>query len=226
MLDQHSVNKAAPDNTKGRVSNKHVEPVGLGGAASENVVVLQLLRKMWAGDRGAAAVFVTRYGSQIRRRIRGKLSPAMRRIYDSQEILSTLGRRLDQFVRSGKLEAANEQQLWALVFRMANNAVIDKARVFRRLQQVEDEDGVFAQELSRHLRQALHTRTEGVDIEVDRALNVLPDRTDREILSLWLVGTHHTAIAEHLDLSATAVRKRWQKIKWKLRRRFAAESHR
>ncbi len=223
MLDRHSVNRAAPDDSKGRGSDEHIEPAGLGGAASESVEVLELLRRMRAGDREAAALFITRYGSRIRRRIRGKLSPAMRRIFDSQEILSTLGRRLDLYVRSGRLAAANEQQLWALVFRMASNAVIDKARVFRRLQQVEDEDGVFAQELSRRLRQAQRSRTEGVDIEIDRALNVLPDRTDREILSLWLVGTRHTVIAEHVDLPATAVRKRWQKIKWKLRERFAAE---
>ncbi len=226
MLDRHSVNKAAPDDTNGCGRDEHIEPAGLGAATSETVEVLELLRKMRAGDRQAAALFMTRYGSRIRRRIRGKLSPAMRRIFDSQEILSTLVRRLDLYVRSGRLEAANEQQLWALVFRMASNAVIDKARVFRRLQQVEDEDGVFAQELSRRLRQAQRSRKEGVEIEIDRALNVLRDRTDRQILSLWLVGTRHTVIAEHVDLAATAVRKRWQKIKSELREQFAAEIHR
>ncbi len=226
MLDRHSVNEAAPDGSKGCGSDEHIEPAGLGGATSESVDVLELLRKMRAGDRGAAALFMTRYGSRIRRRIRGKLSPAMRRIFDSQEILSTLGRRLDLYVRSGRLEAANEQQLWALVFRMASNAVIDKARVFRRLQQVEDEDGVFAQELSRRLRQAQRSTKEGVEIEIDRALNLFDDRTDRQILSLWLVGTRHIVIAEHVDLAATAVRKRWQKIKSELRERLAAEIHR
>ncbi len=226
MLDRHSVNKAARDDGKDRGSDEHIEAADLGRAASDGAAVLKLLRRMRAGDREAAALFVTRYGSRIRRRIRGKLSPAMRRIFDSQEILSTLGRRLDLYVRSGKLEAANEQQLWALVFRMASNAVVDKARVFRRLQQVEDEDGVFAQELSSRLRQAQHRRKDGATIEIDRALNLFDDRTDRQILSLWLVGTRHTVIAEHVDLAPTAVRKRWQSIKSKLRERFAPEIHR
>lgn len=226
MLDRHSVNKAAPDDSKGCGSDEHIQTADLRGTASDSPAVLELLRRMRAGDREAAALFMTRYGSRIRRRIRGKLSPAMRRIFDSQEILSTLGRRLDLYVRSGRLDAANEQQLWALVFRMAGNAVIDKARVFRRLQQVEDEDGVFAQELASRLRQAQRSRKEGVEIEIDRALNVLRDRTDRQILSLWLVGTRHTVIAEHVDLAATAVRKRWQNIKSELRERFAAEIHR
>ncbi|MCH8153035.1 MAG: sigma-70 family RNA polymerase sigma factor [Planctomycetes bacterium] len=220
------MNQAAPDDSKGCGSREHIQTADLGGAASDSAAVLELLQRMRAGDREAAALFMTRYGSRIRRRIRGKLSPAMRRIFDSQEILSTLGRRLDLYVRSGRLEAANEQQLWALVFRMASNAVIDKARVFRRLQQFEDEDGVFAQELSRRLRQAQRSRKEGVEIEIDRALNLLDDRTDRQILSLWLVGTCHTVIARHVDLAPTAVRKRWQKIKSELRERFAAEIHR
>src|SRR5262245_43990251 len=73
--------------------------------------VPELLARMRAGDRQAAAVFITRYESKIRRRVRGKLSLSMRRIFDSQDIVSTLGRRLDLYVRSGKLEAQSEQQL-------------------------------------------------------------------------------------------------------------------
>ena len=106
-------------------------PPALAGDEGDGVQLL--LDRMRSGDRVAAAVFITRYGSRIRRRIHGKLSPAMRRIFDSQDILSTLGRRLDQYVRFGRLAAASEDELWALVFRMAENAVIDKARVFRRL---------------------------------------------------------------------------------------------
>jgi DNA-directed RNA polymerase specialized sigma24 family protein len=181
---------------------------------------------MRGGDRGAAATFVTRYDTRIRRRIRGKLSPAMRRIFDSQEILSTVGRRLDNFVRSGQLQATNESELWALVFRMAHNAVIDKARVFHRLQQVEDEDGGFAQQFYTRLRQAERDRREGAEIEIERALKLLDDHIDREILSLWLVGASHSVIAETVDLAPTAVRKRWQKIRTTLYRFFSQDNQR
>jgi DNA-directed RNA polymerase specialized sigma24 family protein len=186
--------------------------------------VQALLKLMRTGDRGASAAFITRYGPQIRRRIRGKLSPGMRRIFDSQEILSTLGRRLDHYVKSGKLEARNEAQLWSLVLRMANNAVVDKARVFRRLERVEDEDSPFAHELSSRLRTAEQARKEGAEIEIETALNVLTDRVDRMILSMWLNGTQHKTIAVYVDLAPTAVRKRWQKIRETLHGRFLEES--
>ena len=181
---------------------------------------------MRTGDRTAAAEFITRYGSRVRRRICGKLSPAMRRLYDSQDILSTLGRRLDQYVSGGRLQAATEDELWAIVFRMAENAVVDKARVVRRLQKIEGEDSGFARAFAQRLDQVERERDSGVEIEIDRALNVFGDDADRQILRLWLAGTAHTAIATHLELAPTTIRKRWQKIKSVLHERFASEATR
>lgn len=214
----HRVLRSSPQNEPGAAREGASESACPGGD------VQALLHRMREGDRGAAATFVTQYDARIRRRIRGKLSPAMRRIFDSQEILSTVGRRLDSYVRSGQLEATNESELWALVFRMANNAVIDKARVFHRLREVEGEDGQFAQELYRRLRQAERRRREGAEVEIDRALRLLDDHVDRDILSLWLVGASHSVIAEHVDLAPTAVRKRWQKIRTKLHECFSRGS--
>src|SRR5262245_42454435 len=88
-----------------------------------------LLERMRAGDRDAAAEFVARFAPNIRRRIRGKMNPAMRRLFDSQEILSTLVRRLDEFVGAGQLNAESIPQLWSLLFRIADNSLIEKARV-------------------------------------------------------------------------------------------------
>jgi hypothetical protein len=186
--------------------------------------VPELLGRMRAGDRVAAALFITRYGSRIRRRIRGKLNPAMRRIFDSQDILSTLGRRLDRIVHAGRVQAATEAELWALVFRMAENAIIDKARVFRRLRKVEGEDGALARDLSARFRQAERRRKEGAELEIGRVLSLIRDRTDRQIISLWLAGNGLNTIAQLVMLAPTAVRKRWQKIKCDLHRRLAAEA--
>ena len=196
------------------------------GAALEREGILQLLERMRDGDRTAAAVFITRYNSRIRRRIRGKLSSAMRRIFDSQDILSTLGRRLDHFVRCGRIEAVSVDQLWALIFRMANNAIVDKARVFRRLQEVESGDGRFAQSLSIRLRQAERQQESGVEIEIGNVLNIFKDGTDKEILFLWLHGSNHRTIAEYVELKPAAVRKRWQKIKSVLHQRLSSEADR
>jgi DNA-directed RNA polymerase specialized sigma24 family protein len=183
-----------------------------------------MLGRMRRGDRDAAAAFLTTYGSRIRRRIRGKLRPGMRRIFDSQEILSTVGRRLDLYVRAGRLQAQSADQLWALIFRMVDNAVVDKGRVYQRLQRAEDEDGPFAQELLRRLRWAEQAGgDDDVDIEIDRAVKLLPDRTDRDILSLWLVGTRHSEIATFVNLNPPAVRQRWRKIRCRLQRDLESE---
>ena len=76
-------------------------------------VVESLLHRMRAGDRHAAAEFVTKYGPRIRRRVRARMNPSMRRIFDSEELLSTMARRLDQFVHEGRMTAENQARLSA-----------------------------------------------------------------------------------------------------------------
>jgi DNA-directed RNA polymerase specialized sigma24 family protein len=181
-----------------------------------------LLAGMLAGDRDAAARFVTRFGPRVRRRVRGKLSPAMRRLFDSQEILSTVARRLDQFVQSGQLTASNEGELWSLVFAMAEHAVIDKARVFRKLQRVEDEDSVWASRLAERL-QAASGASDGVELTLCRVFESLPDPVDREILSLWLADTPHTVTSRMVNMTPNNVRQRWSKIKDSLRETLTLE---
>lgn len=179
-----------------------------------------LLTRMRSGDREAAAEFLDRFGSRIRRRVRGKLGPGMRRLFDSQEILSTLGRRLDQFVRSGRLRAESAPELWSLVFTIAENALVEKSRVLRALEAREGEDSPLAHRMLSRLRDVEARSEDGPEIELDRALSVLEPGIDREILSLWLTGHQHNHIAESLGLAPTAVRKRWQKIRERLRELF------
>lgn len=186
------------------------------------VSIDELLARMRQGDREAAATFITRYDTRLRRRIRGKLDPAMRRLFDSQEILSTVRRRLDQYVRNCQLQAVHENQLWALIFKIADHALIDKVRVFEHLKNVEGSDSTFAQDVLCQLERAERQSAEtgGAEIEIEQAMSALPDQVDREILAMWLMGRPHTEIAEELDMASTGVRKRWQNIKQKLRARF------
>lgn len=176
-----------------------------------------LAQRMREQDREAAALFMVEYGPLIRRRVRGKLGAAMRRLFDSQEILSTVGRRLDRYVRVGRLEAESPGQLLQLVFRMAEGAVIDKIRVFKRLERVEGEDSDFAQELSSRLHEADQDDAEGAAISLDSALRALTSDTDRQILTMWLNGTQHNVIAWELGMTPAAVRQRWKTIRDRLK---------
>lgn len=196
---------------------------GAGGQPSADLEFDALLARMRTGDREAAAEFVTRYGARVRRRIRGKLSQPMRRVFDSQELMATLARRLDAYVRAGRLAVASGGQFWALVFRIAEHAVVDKTRIFRRLQTTEAEDGAFAQGLLERLRRAEERGQDGAELELEKAFRMLRDATDRTILSLWLADTPHTVTAECVGLSPAAVRQRWQVIRKELRSRLAPE---
>lgn len=188
-----------------------------GGGFSDHDRLADLVTRMRAGDREAAAQFMVDYGPLLRRRVRGKLGAAMRRLFDSQEILSTVGRRLDRYVRVGGLEAESPGQLLQLVFRMAESAVIDKIRVFKRLERVEGEDSHFAQELGTRLHDADHDQDEGAVISLDGALRSLSSETDRQILTMWLNGTQHAVIAWDLGMTPAAVRQRWKTIRDRLK---------
>ncbi|MEO1128293.1 MAG: hypothetical protein AAFX05_01140 [Planctomycetota bacterium] len=197
-----------------------MEAIGANAAAGplprQSSRVDRLLSRMRAGDREAVGEFVTLYGDRVRRRVRGQLGPAVRRLFDSLDILSTVARRLDGLVRSNRLRADDEGELWSLVFRMATNAVIDKRRVCRRLTGVEGPDAPFADALLRRLRQADEEHDLGGELELDRLLRAVPDETDRRILELWLRDVPHVAIATALDIPAGTVRGRWTRIKQRL----------
>ncbi len=182
--------------------------------ASEPVAAMLL--RIQDGDRTAAAQFVNFNAPLIRRRFRHKLGRAMRRVFDSQELISTVTRRLDRMVRQGMVRAVNERQLWSLVFDIAEHAVIDKGRTLRRLEKVEAEDSPFAYMLRSCLLSApVDPQTE--EIELAQLFDSLPDPVDREILALWLNGTTHLVTAQLLELPHATVRKRWERIKDKCR---------
>ncbi len=213
---------ASPIHATGNLpSNSPDTPSQLADVKLEKRRIDQLLERMRAGDREAAAEFITSYASRVRRRVRGKLGAGMRRLFDSQEILSTVGRRLDLYVRDRRLRADGEGQLWSFIFTMANNALLQKARVFNRLKAVEGTDGQFAHELLARL-QDVEDRTAGAELELDRVLQSLPDSSDREILSMWLLGQSHCQIAEEMGVGHACVRKRWQRIREHLRERIEA----
>ncbi len=176
-----------------------------------------LLARARGGDRDAGADLMARYRSRIRRRIRGKLGPAMRRLFDSGEVLSTVARRLDTLISSGRLRAATDGQFWALVFRMAENSLIEKARVFRTLQAQEGEDGELAYRMLDRMRTAERRDHDGPEVELDLALRTLGDGLDRQILSLWLMGNQPTSIAAAVNMPPATVRKRWERIRGQLR---------
>ena len=176
-----------------------------------------LFARMRAGDRDAASEFMRLYGDRIRRRVRGKMNTPMRRLFDSQEIMSTIGRRLDRFVHSGTLSARDEAEFWGFVVNLARRAVVDKARLFARLQRVESEDSEFAMILRQRLESSNTTDTEVAEAISHAIRQVSHDETDRTILQFWMQGESHTRAANLLGITPEQVRKRWERIRSELR---------
>jgi RNA polymerase sigma factor (sigma-70 family) len=182
----------------------------------------QLLVRMRAGDREAAAQFMNEYHPLIRRRIRGKLragSP-MRRIVDTMDIFSTVGRRLDLYVSSGQLNAEHERALWKLMMEMIRHAIGDKSRVMERLQRVEREDSPFAQGLLLRLQSSEEPGQPGAETVIARAFDLLRDPVDRQILRHWLNDHPLVTIAHLVELTPDAVRQRWHRIRKLLQERL------
>lgn len=189
-------------------------------AAPEEGAAAALLARLRGGDRLAAGEFITRYGPMVRRRVRGKLGASMRRLFDSQDILSTVSRRLDRYVASGRVRAVSEAELWKLVFRMVDAAMIDKLRLVKRLKRGERDDPELARLLLTRIEDADPSEEDAAAMSLDRAFASLTDPMDRQLLSLWLRGHRHTVIASILGLSHDVTRQRWHTIRLRLRKEF------
>lgn len=174
------------------------------------------LQRMCSGDRSAAASLMGEYQDLLRRRFRRRLGRAMRRIVDSQELISTVTRRLDVMVKQGTVGASSERQWWALVFRIGDHALADKARILARLERVEGPDSELAQQWRCRFARAERRQPEGMELELDAMLRLLSDPLDREILTMWLMGRDHISIAQELGETPEFVRKRWERIRKQL----------
>lgn len=187
---------------------------------SDRSSVRSLMEAMGRGDRQAAAEFVICYGPQIRRRIRGKLRVQMRRLFDSQDILSTLGRRLDGYIHRGLFEPRSEGELWSLVITIAERSVAEKARIWQAL--CENESGL-ARESAGRLESGVGLSGEDLmaDGEFYHLLQQIEFEEDRQIARHWALGHSSEFIAGELGLTPELVRQRWRRIREWLRGQLA-----
>ncbi len=206
----------------GRAGKESEQAVGamVEGKPENNVEAL--IARMRGGDRVAAAEFIQRFGARIRRRVRPKLGLSVRRLFDSEDILSTVSRRLDAFVAGGQVAAKTENELWALVFRITARALLDKVRVCRRLRLAGDDDGAFASAMLERFSGSRDDTT--FDLELERVFRLLDDETDRQILAMWLHDTPSREVSALLGIPEGTVRWRWARVRGALREQLQAEA--
>lgn len=176
-----------------------------------------LIERMNNGDREAAGTFLARYGPMIRRRIRGRMKASLKRLADTGDILSTLGRRLDLYVLRGRFACASEEELWSLIRVIAERSTIEKARILNSINQLEREDGPLAAGVMGRIREAERGQQGSLELAWDDLMGMIADPLDQTIAFHWSMGCSHEETADLVGLSHAAVRKRWERVKVSLR---------
>lgn len=158
---------------------------------------------------------------RIRSIARRKLTQATRAVYDSEDVLSTVLRRMDAFVADGRFAPTSEDEIWGLIAVIARNAAVSKVRLVSRLNQLISEDGEYAR-LFLDRAAACETDDEAAML-VTRMSMWLPDAASRQLFNLRLRGAAHPAAATLLQITPAAARQRWKTIKDLLVERMRTE---
>jgi DNA-directed RNA polymerase specialized sigma24 family protein len=169
--------------------------------------------------RRAVAQFSMENSDKIRAIARRKLTMATRAVHDSEDVLSSVMRRLDCMAAVGELRPRSEKDLWGLIAVIARNCAVSRTRLIERAKELLTEDGPLAYEVMRRLNAC--RGDEEATILVRRMMASLPESRDRQILDLQFRGATHAAIAGLLGISVDACRHRWMAIRRKLAEWFA-----
>lgn len=175
-----------------------------------------------AWDRESTAEFLSRNADLVLARIRRELGPGTRRHFDSQDMLSTVQRRVDDAVRRGVVRADTSSAMLAFVFAVVRTAVIDKSRVASRLHRLgmtgpmESNDAVSLSNGARDTEESLAAQLISLTTQIE-------DPKDQDLLLLRLNGHSLREISESSGEAHEAVRGRWRRLVARLRHMTVAE---
>ena len=169
--------------------------------------------------RRAVADFVLEHSEKIRAIARRKLTAATRSVHDSEDVCSSVARRLDHLAARGELRPRSEAELWALIKVVARNTAVSKTRLIERAREILTDDGPLAYEMLRRLNAC--QGDEDATVLLHRTMMILTDAKDRQVLALQLRGASHAAIGSLLGISEAASRQRWMSIRRRLAERLA-----
>ncbi len=193
--------------------------------AADDGAVVDMLKKMLEGDRNACAAFCVRFARSMRAKIEPALPASWRRVQDVDDILSTVARRLDTLVRTRRLRATHPAGLWALTNTIIEHAIIDAGRRARRRRLAERQLAGLATvgrrgEATLGVSRWAHDERDDEPALMSRAFEALCAEDDRQVLALWLNETSWAVGARRLGITPECLRKRWQKVRSRLRERL------
>jgi DNA-directed RNA polymerase specialized sigma24 family protein len=161
---------------------------------------------------------------RIRAIARRKLTTWTRAVYDSEEVFSSVLRRMDMMAVDGRLRPRSEGELWALIAAITHNCAVSRTRLIERARELLTDDGPLAYEMMKRFNRC--TGDDEAGILVTRMMMALSQSHERQMLDLQLRGAGHAAIASLLGITVAASRQRWKSICDRLREWFKDEAKR
>lgn len=172
-------------------------------------------------ERRSVAQFVMSRERLIRAIARDRLSRDTRSVFDSEDVFSSVLRRVDNLARRGKLRLGCESELWGFIKVIATNTAISKTRLIECSRNWLTEEPDYAY----YLVQALNACEDDDEANwVIYRMAASLERSDRQLFFLRLRGAGHKAVAGVLRIEEEASRQRWSRICRGLRERFGGKT--
>jgi hypothetical protein len=189
-----------------------VESLGMDDSASFNLAC------DGGSLRSTLAEYLMRNEVTIRKMARAKLTREVQSISDSEDVFSSVVRRVDLMVVKGTLRPRSLGELWKCIEAITVNLAVDRVRMISRLRQFTAEDGDFAQHVIKRLEG--FSSDDQAAILLYRMMMSLPVAEDRQLLDLRIRGATIKAAAGLLGMKFDAASMRWFRLKMKLSKQF------
>jgi RNA polymerase sigma factor (sigma-70 family) len=169
-------------------------------------------RSLTPWSRQQIAEFLVQRQDKIRALARQHLGGHIGRFADSEDVFSSVCRRLDGVAAVGGLRPRHADEVWALAAAIVSNAAIDRSRMLSRLRSREVQtDGPDLGGLVERCQ-----NDDQAALLFHRMVEAL-DGDDRQVFMLRVRGASHEVIAQQLNTSVDAARQRWSRIAHTLR---------
>jgi RNA polymerase sigma factor (sigma-70 family) len=169
---------------------------------------LDLIRRVRSGDEDASRELVERYGAQIRRVIRVRLTDSgLRRVMDSQDICQSVMANFFLRATAGQFDLESPEQLFGLLATMARNKLTNKVQYHRAgrrdLRRSRGGEGAIGHAADRGATPSVYLAKAEI---LERFRSLLTDE-ERQLLDLRAEGRSWSEIATQRGDNPDRIRK-------------------
>lgn len=158
-------------------------------------------------DRESVARFVLQHADQIRSIARRNLTQHALTCVGSDDILSSVLRRVDEMSAESVLRPISDGELWRLIESITIHTAVSYTRSIERAVAFMSDEGSYAQAFRQRLK-AAPDESEAIEL-VQQMVRRLRQDDAHHMFVLRARGASHEVIAEFLGISPEAARKRW-----------------